>query len=414
MSTSPSSRHHGRLELPFLRKQAKRLLKALNAGHAPDEARQLAELGLAGPAYQLADAQWLTARAQGFASWPRLKAHADALDFAARHPGPRQGDSPQVIHWRCGNDIEHSLKVAGFTGQFRMLSDPLAMGPVPALEPAGFQAARARFIAQAFNLAPADAAARLATEYGALAAIGADSEVVLWCEADAYDQLFLIRLLAGSSTQPRRLELVEAASVPGVERFIGVGQLAPDVLAWLWPQRRALGAPALALGRKAWAAYCAPDPRAWASLAAAPTPPLPLLGPALARQLQELPRESDGLSLTERLSLHHLAERGPMAAGQVFAWLMKQGDPLPWLGDMMFEALSRHWVQGPEPLLHEAPGASWAQRQWRLAPLAERVLAGQAHWLDHVQAERWVGGVQLSPGQPCWVVSSEGMVRLRH
>lgn len=413
MPTSPSSRHHGRLEIPFLRKQAKRLLKALHSGQAPAVALQLAELGIAGPTYQLADTQWLVAREQGFSSWPKLKVHADALDFAARNPQAREGDSAQVTHWRCGNDIQHSLKVAGFKGGFQMLSDPLAMGPVPALAPEALLAERAKFIARAFNLQPADAAARLAHEYGALWAIDASSEVVLWCEADAYDQLFLIRVLAGLGTLPRRLELVEAASVPGVERFIGVGQLAPDVLAWLWPQRRTLGEPARIVAKQAWAAYCAPAPQAWARLAASPTPALPLLGPAMARQLQELPGEADGLSLTERLTLQYLARRGPMAAGQVFAWLMEQGDPLPWLGDMMFEALSRQWVRGTAPLLLETPGPVWAQRQWRLAPLAERILAGQAHWLDHLQAERWVGGVRLAPGQPCWVVSPEGAVRLR-
>ncbi|VFT36248.1 Uncharacterised protein [Pseudomonas aeruginosa] len=33
--------------------------------------------------------------------------------------------------------------------------------------------------------------------------------------------------------QEPRLELVEIDRVPGVERFVGIGQLAPELLAWL-------------------------------------------------------------------------------------------------------------------------------------------------------------------------------------
>ncbi|KFF32023.1 hypothetical protein G039_0330395 [Pseudomonas aeruginosa VRFPA01] len=49
--------------------------------------------------------------------------------------------------------------------------------------------------------------------------------------------------------QEPRLELVEIDRVPGVEHFVGIGQLAPELLAWLWTHRRPLGAEALALAR---------------------------------------------------------------------------------------------------------------------------------------------------------------------
>ncbi|ALI10906.1 MULTISPECIES: DUF1835 domain-containing protein [Pseudomonas] len=405
-----TSRHHGRLDLPTLRKRAKRLLTALKDNQASEARAQLCALGLPGPAYCLADTQWLVAREAGFASWPKLRAHADAVAFAARHPGFVADDETAVQHWRCGNDIEHSLRTAGFQGAFHMFDDPMVMGPVPTLPEPEYWQVRSAYAQQAFGLAASDIAQRQATQRSALAQLHADSEVVLWCEADAYDQLFLIRLLASLSSRPRRLELIEIAQVPGVERFIGIGQLAPDLLAWLWPQRRSLGDDALALARQTWAAYTAPDPRQWAQLAGQQHPVLPLLGPALARQLQELPGVDDGLSLTERLVLRILGEHGELPAGRVFAQLMQHDEPLPYLGDLMFHALLRPLIDAPQPLLREGQGNTWPQRLLQLTELGDRVLTGQAHWLDQQPPERWVGGVHLAVGKTPWVVSAEGQV----
>ncbi|MHA6160715.1 DUF1835 domain-containing protein [Pseudomonas sichuanensis] len=401
-----ASRHHGLLDLPALRKRAKRLLKTLD----DETCAQLRALGLPGPEYRLADTQWLVAREAGFPSWPKLKAHADAVDFAARHPGFAADGEAQVQHWRCGNDIEHSLRIAGFTGAFHMFDDPMVMGPVPALPEAAYWQVRTEYVLQAFKLPAQGIEQRQARQRAALAQLNSDSEMVLWCEADAYDQLFLIRVLASLPCLPRRLELIETRQVPGVQRFIGIGQLAPDVLAWLWPQRRVLGEQALALARQAWAAYTAADPRAWAQLASRPHAALPLLQGALARQLQELPGAEDGLSLTERLTLRILARLGEQPAARVFAELMANEEPLPYLGDMMFGVLLRPLIDSPRPLLLEGEGDSWQQRSLRLTALGEQVLGRQANWLDQQPAERWVGGVRIVAGQAPWVVSEAGQV----
>ncbi|RMN09430.1 hypothetical protein ALQ67_04640, partial [Pseudomonas savastanoi pv. glycinea] len=76
-SNKTSSSHHGRINLEQQRKRAKELLLRMKDGTAPD---QLILLDKAAPT--LSDAQWLIARQLGFSSWPRLKAHVDAVDFA--------------------------------------------------------------------------------------------------------------------------------------------------------------------------------------------------------------------------------------------------------------------------------------------------------------------------------------------
>jgi hypothetical protein len=242
-------------------------------------------------------------------------------------------------------------------------------------------------------------------EYRHLSAIGNSARAVLWCEADAYDQLFLIRFLSSLERLPERLEVIQIDQMPGVERFIGIGQLAPDVLAWLWPQRKAVTEPMVQLARQAWAAYCAPSPEAWAQLAHRPNLPLPFLAQALLRQLQELPGIDDGLSLSERLSLHIVGEFGEVPFGRVFAELMAKREPLPYLGDMMFHALLRPLIDSPTPLIAEARTAlEWHKRPLTLTALGERVLAGKAYWLDQQAPERWVGGVRLLAGEGHWAL----------
>ncbi len=413
MSPDPSA-VHGRIHLDQQRKRAKELLARLRDGSAPEQLAQLQRRTRTTAPPRLADAQWLVARQLGFASWPRLKAHVDAIDFAVRHPGFAADDEAGTWHWRCGNDIAHRLQLAGFRGRFQMFSDPLCMGPVPALPLDAFVPLRATFVHQAFDL-PRDAAQqRMQQEYGALARMHEARRVVLWCEADAYDQLFLIAVLAHVTQPPDRLELIAIDGVPGVQRFIGIGQLAPDVLAWLWPQRKPVDAQMHTLAREAWNAYRSPSPEAWAALSRAGTPALPLLAPALRRQLQELPGLHDGLSLTERMALQIVHARGRPSFGQVFAELHGAREPLPWLGDLMFEALMRPLITAGQPLLQEFDThLHWPQRPLALTVLGQRVLDGDAYWLDHASAERWVGGVRLVPRQPHWALDANGTPRWR-
>lgn len=396
MSPQPSS-SNGRINLEQQRKRARELLlrlKSANPTSAPT----------------LSDAQWQIAKDLGFSSWPKLKAHIDAINFAASHPDFEASDEPRTTHWRCGNDIAHALTVAGFKGRFQMLIDPLCMGPVQDLPAEQYQAVRSRYVSQAFAMDEAEVARRHADEYTNLAKIADADHSVLWCEADAYDQLFLIRALASLDHVPAKLELIEVDRIPGVQRFIGIGQLAPEVLAWLWPQRRKVDAQALLLARQAWSAYCANSPLKLAALAQGTHPALPLLAPALQRQLQELPGTQDGLSLTERLALQYLSEAGPLPFARVFAELMAKREPLPYLGDMMFHALMRPLIDGENPLLSESDThLPWPQRLLALTPLGHQVLSGKSYWPDHATQERWVGGVCIQPGQPHWTIDKNHM-----
>lgn len=396
----PDARSHGRFNLEQQRKRAKELLKAVRADDPDALARILCQLPPREAPLRLADAQFVIARECGFASWPRLKAHTEALDTSRRLVAERGDQELTTLHIRCGSDIEPGLRAAGFRGDFLEFSDPFCLGPLRDLPPEELMRLRARFLAEISGMTERDALARQRGAYAALDDLDRYARVVLWFEHDSYDQLILAYLLHRLHLAPprARIELIAVESVPGVERFIGIGQLAPDLLAWLWRQRRPVEAPLLELGSRVWAALTADVPEPLEALIATGTPALPMLGRALARHLQELPDAASGLGLTERLTLAIVRDRGPLPVGEAFAYLMRDYEPLPYLGDLMFWWLLQPLIAAPRPALAiTEPHRDWPHRRLALTALGRALLEGERHWLDQASGERWVGGIRIPP-----------------
>lgn len=401
----------GRLNLEQQKKRAKELMKAVREG-APRALARLARHhpkgGVLDPTEAgLADAQAAIAREAGFASWPRLKAHAERL-AQARSDMARSGaglDTPRTLHVRCGSDLKWGLEGAGFSGGYLEFADPYCQGPVRDLPEAALIAERVRFIADAYRMLPDATERRLRREYAAWAELGDWDEVVLWFEHDSYDQLILARLLA-TLPEGARAFLVCVDHTPGVARFIGLGQLAPEVLRLLYEGRVAVGPAHRQLGRQVWQALTGPSPEPLHRLSTIATPAVAPMAGALARHLRELPDARNGLSLTEQLTLDILAERGTLPALTLFQQLTREREPLPFLGDAMFWVVLRALATGDEPLI-EAPetgrhDASWAERTIRLTRTGEAVRAGAADWLSMGPPARWLGGVELDPAKPVW------------
>jgi hypothetical protein len=62
------------------------------------------------PAAQLADAQHALAREYGFASWPKLKAHVDAVTARVRAAGSAERDGAHPLAGRWVADVAHSKR----------------------------------------------------------------------------------------------------------------------------------------------------------------------------------------------------------------------------------------------------------------------------------------------------------------
>jgi len=397
-----------RLNLEQQKKRARELQRAANAGDEEALSRMQAWRETLSAPLQLADAQFAIARELGLPSWPKLKAHIDTLDASAN--AIRAGHVPDAgsstLHIRCGSDIGEVLKLAGFEGNFLEYSDPFCEGPV--VPDDDWLERRAAHLAAGYGAdldrSERDIRMKLEAEEAGLAEAAGYERVALWFEHDSYDQLILARVLARfAGTHPRpRIELVSIGAFPGTVRFIGFGQLPPEALHMLWAERMAVSEVQLALGARIWTALREPDPTGLWAVAESGAAPLPFMGAALIRHLQELPGAQDGLSLTQRLVLRILHERGSLTAGRMFGALMRDYEPLPWLGDLMFWRILSEMRQSAEPVLEIAPGDHWPKRMVSLTDTGRGCLEGRIDYMDLSLPERWVGGVRILPGETLW------------
>ncbi|MEM8604922.1 MAG: DUF1835 domain-containing protein [Cyanobacteria bacterium P01_H01_bin.121] len=348
-------------------------------------------------------AQQAIASEAGFTQWSDLVAYGQALYQLGQTLETKESppDSPTTLHIRCGSDIQFGLEQAGFQGEFLEFSDPYCQGPVLDLPRSEFIEMRAEFIATAYNLSLEMVQPKLQQEYAALTTLEQYGQVVLWFEHDNYDQLILAYLLTEFATQkPRtKLELICVDQVPSVKRFVGLGQLAPVVLRWLWQtQRVAVTTAHLELGQEVWQALTAPTPDALTAIAQRGTDPIPCMARALQRHLQELPSPQNGLSLTQQLTLELLTQHPGQIAGRLFGQLVTEREPLPYLGDTMFWYILEDLQQTEQPLFTIAADdleKPWPRRSLTITDLGRQVLAGEANFLELYQAERWVGGIRI-------------------
>lgn len=304
-------------------------------------------------------------------------------------------DDSQTLHIRCGSDIEKTLKAAGFEGAFLDFSDPFCQGPVLDLPQEKFIEARLDFVISAYGLDPVQARKKHRLRYAKLANAAAYPKIVLWFEHDSYDQLILMYLLRHFAVLEERpeIELVCIDDYPVEPKFFGLGQLGPDDLKTIYAARQPVTDAMLKLGQEVWSALQEGTPFSMVRIAQKGTPIVPMCAPALMRHLKELPAKSSGLSLTEELSLKILAERGPITAGKLFGMLMRDAEPLPYLGDQMYWYDLGRLVDGGAV---DASAGDWPEREMAITDLGRACLEGRADWMDHVTCERYVGGIRVA------------------
>lgn len=310
-------------------------------------------------------------------------------------------------HIRCGSDIRGALADEGVPGEFIEYSDPVCQGPAPNGDEA--VVARTRWISSTYEIPGQETEAKLRAESAALQGIDRFARITLWFEHDPYDQIILIRLLDKLGERPglvSKLRLVQIDRHATIERFVGFGQLAPmHLAALLESDARPVTSVQTKLASQAWNTYCKGDIAALFALASdQPTADaLPFLGGSLLRLLQELPDTSDGLGLTERLSLRAL-ESGAETPGQAFRALFESSDPLPYLGDLMYWPFLRRLASGPKPALSPYKGP---REPISLTEIGHALLAGEADWVSLRGVDHWIGGAHIKGQHPAWRWSDE-------
>lgn len=402
------------LSLEHLKKQAKELLKQLKLNqswkrmhaHHPNVGQ------LTPGTVKLSHAQLVVAREQGFSSWPQLKHHieAEAVSRKALQGGePAAMDCDQTtLHIRCGNDVMYKLAVAGFNGDFLTFADPYIQGPVSgALSFDSYIKARVGFMA-GDNQDDADRIhSELVSSYKALEKAVKYKRVAFWFEHDAYDVLVFCKLLHFFSDPAKRaqeMQFICADHYPGVKRFNGIGQLPADSMRVLWEQFQPVMEQQFEFGKRCWQAYISPTPEAFCRLAIQDNSPLPEIMPALRRHIQELPWRTDGLSLSERLTLKILEEQGPQNAPNLFYhWYTTVYEPLVFMGDTSYWIVLNQLAQARRPAI-KLQKNSQKKIDWHvsLTDFGRQLLAGDAFWGEHNSYDRWFGGVHINSTGTVW------------
>jgi hypothetical protein len=310
-----------------------------------------------------------------------------------------------MLHVTSGDATADPLRRAGLLGEVTTVIDPLHEGPAPGgLAPGAWRQMRARFIADAGWDRFETALARFTAEDAALERAPAHDETVLWFEHDLHCQLNLVRLLAGFAAQPPRaaqISLVCIGAYPGMPDFAGLGQLAPEQLAGLFPSRQSVSDRMLEIGTAAWRAFTSPDPVAIESLLAGDTSALPFLGRALQRHLEQFPSVGAGLSRSERQTLQASAP-ATIEARRLFGAVAAM-EETPFMGDTIFWTHATRMAAGSRPLLVLSPtGAGLRDASVTLTAHGRAALDGALDWARAGAYDRWLGGVHLTGPDPAW------------
>jgi hypothetical protein len=301
-----------------------------------------------------------------------------------------------VLHITNGDSAAQAIAGAG-PGEVIPWRDVLHEGPVPAVNPAELRGVRARFLAEAGWADGAEAAAGFAARDAALERGAAEAqEIALWFERDLYDQLQLIQVLDRLAA----LRPAGRVSLVLVETLAGLGTEELRVLA---TTRRPVGPEAVAMARRAWRAFCDPDPTGLQPVADSANAAIPGLGTALYRHLEQFPWADDGLSRSERQALQAIAAgvRRPIDS---FAAAQRREDR-PFMGDVQFFAGLVAMAQEPAPLV-TLSDPRWPDGffggQATLTDHGARVLARQADAVQLRGVDRWLGGVRLVGHEAAW------------
>ena len=337
-----------------------------------------------------------------------VPATLEAVRAAVRPPGPRREESApvRILHVLNGGCAADQLRESSVAGDITLSADVLHEGPAPAgLLPERWRKVRARYLAEC-GYGDYDRCLADLTEWDrALEGFRNHDEVVLWFEHDLFDQLQVIRLLDWFGSRDRgrvRLSLVCIGEFPGIEPFHGLGQLSPDQMASLMPDRQPVTDKQIHLARHAWRAFCSAEPIGLEVALRRDTSVLPFLAGAIQRHLEEFPWTRDGLSRTERQALLAVD-----AGFDTFESLFKAVQALeerPFLGDTSFLRGLKVLASSPMPLIRLEPGPGGLMRNLRVSLTAtgREVLEGREDWVRIHGIDRWLGGVHLHGQEAQW------------
>lgn len=313
----------------------------------------------------------------------------------------------QRLNITNGDSAAGTLSEAGVEGKIIAWRDVLHEGPVDSsLSLEELSKARARFISEQGWDDFAHVSGNFTERDRVIRHLDYFDEVVLWFEDDLYDQLQLIQLLDFFGRGAARGKTLSVIVVDGY-----IPPLSTDEIKQLDKVRQRVTPEQLDLAKRAWKAFGSEDPTSISRLLDESTTALKYLASALRRHLEEFPSTDNGLSRSEReaLSAIQAGHSTPVAA---FLEVARKQESI-FLGDIIFysylERLSGRtnglitWKDGT-PVIAPTSERSreFVEGELTLTPLGGEVLAGRQDWQSINKRTRWLGGVEIKPGERGW------------
>ena len=308
-----------------------------------------------------------------------------------------------MLHIHNGDSTAGTLRESGFPGEHFAFREALATGPAPQglVKDAWFDV-RANHLVEETELDAATIRQELAQLDASLANISGHEEITLWFEHDLFCQINLVYLLdhfARRGVGQAHLSLICIGEFPGRPNFRGLGELTAGQLASLFDTRHEVTAAELSLAQKAWEAYRSPDPHRLERLLAEDTSALPFLRGALEQHLARYPSVHNGLGHAEYKLLSLIAGGNTKFGSLCPAFF--NAEPAYGLGDSQIWRDLRRAAEAAQPLIQltgfddAKRGASRLQAVCNITETGQRVLEGQADFVELNGIDLWLGGVHL-------------------
>ncbi|ALS28682.1 subunit sigma of DNA-directed RNA polymerase [Paenibacillus sp. 32O-W] len=322
-----------------------------------------------------------------------------------------------MLHIVNGDTVAAKLKQGAVRGDILVWREIYSEGPVfPDLsEPAG-RALRADYLENALRIPHEEYIEGCRSQEQRLSRFRDYDEIVLWFEHDLFDQTMLCCLLHWFSRQSlgqTTLNLLCIGSFPGIEPFLGLGQLTVEQLKTLSGTWHPVGRRELELGRACWEAYASPDPRHLVRLLQGDVAALPFVREAFRFHLSRFPSLRNGLGIVETTTLEEV-RRGLQ---QPLALFRQTGERLHWfgMGDIQYWHILEQMASGPHPLIRiedagdampgcadSAPSPEFRNARVVLTEAGRRVLDGEEDRVALNGIDCWLGGVRLQGKERIW------------
>lgn len=319
----------------------------------------------------------------------------------------------KILNITNGDCAVNIMKQAKLEGEFLPWRDVLHEGPVPAgLSLDELSLVRAKYISQQGWGEIKDITADFQQRDDIIKSHHQFQKVILWFEHDLYDQLQLIQLLDWFKD---KLANTTRLSIICVDQYLGT--LTPSEMKSLMQHEQTVTDEQFALAAKAWAAFRSNTPENWAALLSTNTTALPFLNGTITRMLEEYPSCTNGLSRTAQQALNIIAE-GETKPGKVFAKSIEQ-EERQFMGDASFWHILNELLVSSPPLIKLPENKTLSlppnpDQTLSITAEGQQVLAGEKHWLEVHDIDKWIGGVHLTNKSTwCWDVKNRN-IRIRN